>query len=1020
MQIIDAAFNRSRVVVLTFVFLILAGAIAYFSIAKEASPDVPIPMFYVSMVHDGISPEDAERLLIKPIEKELQSLEGLTEMKSVAAENYGSILLEFAAGADTDQALLDVREKVNLAKNHLPPDTLEPIINEINVALFPVISISLSGAMPERQLVQLAQELKEELESLSGVLEVEIGGDRTEMMEVIIEPETLETYHLSFDQIVAFLQRNNQLVAAGAMDTGAGRLVFKVPGVIEDIADVMDLPIKTHQGRVVTFNDLAQIRRTYKDPEGFARVGGEPALVLEVTKRIGANVIATIDEVKQVVAQQQQNWPTALSVNFMQDQSKSIKTLLGDLQNNVITAIFLVMLVIIAALGVKSAILVGLAIPGAFLSGILALYAMGFTLNIIVLFSLILSVGMLVDGAIVTIELAQRKIADGMPPKQAYAYGAKRMAWPIIASTATTLCVFLPLLFWPGVVGEFMSFLPITVILTLTASLFMALIFIPVLGAVFSKTDNLANQVTFAVPQEGRWTGAYIRLLTPLLAHPRKVLLIASLCMVAAYLSYAQFGKGVEFFPEVEPDFIQVQVQARGDLSVYEKDELVKRVEVALLDMPVYKTLYSKTFSDASQVQNVPTDLIGIVQLELVDWHLRPSAQEVIKAMRERVALIPGIQAQVRQQEHGPSSGKPIQVELTGKDFDELKAGVEEIHQRMLAIGGFIDIEDSRPLPGIEWSLKVNREQAARYQVDIATLGNTVQMLTSGLRITSYQPEDSEEELDIRLRFPQEKRNLEQMMNLKVPTVYGPVPLSNFAEFQPQPKTTKLEHRNGQRMMSVQADVLPELQVDQQLNLLKQSLQAQPLNANVKTHYKGQDEEQGEARNFLLKAFAIAIFLLVVILLTQFNNFYQALVILTAIIFSTAGVLLGLLVTQNPFGIVMVGIGIIALAGIVVNNNIVLIDTYNQYRSEGVEKIEAIQITLAQRMRPVLLTTLTTILGLMPMVLAMNIDIIGQSITFGAPSSQWWVQLSSAIVGGLTFSTLLTLIVTPCLLAWKK
>ncbi|WP_321276687.1 efflux RND transporter permease subunit [Thiomicrorhabdus indica] len=1020
MGVIDAAFSRSRVVVLALVMMIVAGAMAYVSIAKESSPDVPIPMFYVSMIHDGISPEDAERLLLKPVEKELQSLDGLKEMKSVAAENYASILLEFSAGADIDQALLDVREKVDLAKNNLPPDTLEPTVNEINIALFPVISISLSGSIPERELVQISQGLKDELESLSGVLEVDIGGDREEMMEVIIEPRTLETYRLSFDDVVAFLNRNNQLVPAGAMDTGAGRMVFKVPGVIEDIEDVLELPIKTHQGTVVTFQDLAQVRRTYKDPEGFARVGGEPALVLEVTKRVGANIIATIDEVKQVVIQQQKNWPEVVSVHFMQDQSKGIKTMLGELENNVITAIFLVMLVVIAALGVKPALLVGLAIPGAFLTGILALQWMDYTLNIIVLFSLILSVGMLVDGAIVTIELAQRKMAEGMEPKAAYAFGAKRMAWPIIASTATTLSVFLPLIFWPGVVGEFMKFLPITVILTLLASLFMALVFIPVLGAAVSKGYRPVEMPQNSEVSNGIWTKRYIRLLTPLLAHPGKVLLVTSLLMVTAYISYAKFGKGVEFFPEVEPDFIQIQVQARGDLSVFEKDALIKKVEAEILDMPVYETLYAKTYNDASNLQDAPIDLVGTIQLELEDWQLRPSAEVVIQSIRERVEFIPGIQVQVRKQDNGPSTGKPIQVEIAGEEYDEISAGVNEIRQRMNKIGGFLDIEDSRPIPGIEWSLKVNREMAARYLVDITTLGNTVQMFTGGVKIATYQPNDSEEELDIRLRFPEEERNLEQLMNLKVPTVYGPVPLSNFAEFRPQQKTSKLDRVNGQRVMTVQSDVESGLQVDQQLNLLKHSLQQTPLNAAVKVRFKGQDEDQREAETFLTKAFVAAIVLMVLILVTQFNSFYQAGVILTAIVFSTAGVLLGLLVTQNPFGIVMVGIGIIALAGIVVNNNIVLIDTYNQLRDEGVEKIEAIQTTLAQRLRPVLLTTITTILGLMPMVLAMNIDILGQNISFGAPSSQWWVQLSSAIVGGLTFSTLLTLIVTPCLLAWKK
>jgi multidrug efflux pump len=455
-SIIDAAFSRSRTVLLLLLMILLAGGSAYLAIPKESSPDVAIPIIYVSMSHEGISPEDAERLLVKPMEKELQSIEGIKEMTATASEGHASVMLEFDAGFDADQALADVREKVDIAKTQLPADTDEPSVNEVNVALFPVINAILSGPVPERTLVALARDLKDKIEALPGVLEVDIGGDREELLEVVVDPTILETYNVSFEDLFNLIQRNNRLVAAGALDTGAGRFVVKVPGVIEDFNDVLNLPIKIDGKTVVTIKDVAVVRRTFKDPSGFARIGGEPAVALEIKKRIGANIIETIEQARALIATEQQLWPDTIKVSYLQDQSKNIRSMLGDLQNNVISAIVLVMIVIVAALGIRPALLVGVSIPGSFLAGILVIYSLGYTLNMVSLFSLILVVGMLVDGAIVVTELADRKMAEGLDRNQAYAFAAKRMSWPVFSSTATTLEVFFPLLFWPGVFGEFM------------------------------------------------------------------------------------------------------------------------------------------------------------------------------------------------------------------------------------------------------------------------------------------------------------------------------------------------------------------------------------------------------------------------------------------------------------------------------------------------------------------------------------------------------------------------------------
>lgn len=1024
MQIIDAAFNRSRVVMMVFVMLMIAGAFSYIAIPKESDPDIPIPTFYVSMNHEGISPEDAERLLVRPMEKELQSVDGLKEMRSISSEGHASIILEFEAGLDGDQAMLDIREKVDLVRSELPPETEEPRLVEFNVALFPVISVALSGPLPERALVKIAQNLQDKLEALPTVLEANIGGDREEMMEVIIEPTLMEDYNITFQDISLLLTNNNQLIAAGALDTGAGRMVVKVPGVIENINDVMSLPVKTVGDTVVTFKDVVSIRRTFKDPESFARIKGENAVVLEISKRLGANIIETITEVRRIVEKEQTNWPSSMQVTFMQDKSEDIRDMLSDLQNNIISAIVLVMVVVIAALGVRPALLVGMAIPGAFLIGILVIYAMGLTINIVVLFSLILVVGMLVDGAIVTIELADRKIAEGATSKQAYAFAAKRMAWPIITSTATTLLVFVPLLFWPGMIGEFMKFMPITVLCTLFASLFMALIFLPVLGSLISGKKASKTQSIETIPTSENdklvtskgIKGRYLRLLNLLLHHPAKVLGAALIFLVLTFIVFINFGKGVEFFPDIEPSVIQVQVQARGDLSVYEKDALVKRVEDKLLNMEVFQAIYSRTFSNTDNQQDMPADVIGVIQLEFVNWRLREPASEIIKQVRSRLSDVAGVKAQVRKEESGPSAGKPVEIEIRSTNPEKLAVAVEQLEQLMDKVGGFIDIEDDRPLPGIEWRIEIKRELAAKFGADVSSLGSAVQMLTTGLKLAEYQPDDADEELDIRLRYADDKRHLEELSQLRIPTNMGHIPISNFISVDRAQKIGSINRVDSRRVLTIKSEVKEGVLVDQQVQHLKEAVKNSAFDPDIDIHFKGEDKEQKEAGAFLSNAFLIAIFMMATILVAQFNSFYQAGLVLSAIIFSTAGVLLGLLLTNNPFGIVMGGIGVIALAGIVVNNNIILIDTYNDLKAQNIPPMEAILRTAAQRLRPVLLTSITTILGLIPMVFAITIDFINQDIAFGAPSTQWWIQLSTAVAGGLAFATLLTLLLTPCLL----
>ena len=1018
--LIDAAFSRTRVVALVLLAILAVGAFSYVSIPKESSPEIPIPVIYVSTSLEGISPEDAERLLAEPLETELSSLTGLKKMTTNAQEGYVSVNMEFEPGFDADTALDDVREAVDRARPELPDDATDPVVTEINTALFPILTAILSGPVPERTLNTLVDDLQDRVEGVPGVLEVDIGGQREQLLEVLIDPTVFETYNISFDELINQITRNNRLIAAGAITTDAGRLVLKVPGLIENIDDVLALPVKVRGDTVVTFADVATIRQTYEDPTSFARIDGQPALALEIKKRSGANIIETVDAVRAEIAKAQEAWPETVRIDYLQDESEQVKDLLGDLESNVIAAILLVMIVIVWALGLRAALLVGLAIPGAFLAGVAALNFMGFTLNIIVLFSLILVVGMLVDGAIVVAELADRKLQEGADAKTAYAFAATRMAWPIIASTATTLSVFFPLLFWTGTTGEFMKFLPITVILTLGASLFMALVFIPVVGGIIgrrqpqSAEDKRAlHEAELGDPRRlGGVTGGYVRLLERAILRPWTTLILAVILLVGSFGLYGQFGNGVTFFPDVEPDFMQVEVRARDNFSIWEKDAVVRRVEAKLDGVEGIASVYARTQSDPQSAEEV----IGTLQLELTEWDTRRKAAEIGEEIRAAMTDIPGIDVQVQTESGGPSAGKPINLQLEVRNTEQQAQAVEIVRGLMADIGGFTDITDTQPLPGVEWRLIVDRSEAARFGADVSLIGQAVQLLTRGITVAEYRPDTAEGSVDIRVRFPSGDRTLEELEGLRVPTSAGLVPITNFVTFQPTSRTGTITRIDQSRVAKVEANVAPDLLVNDQVVALQAALDRTELPPGVEASFAGEAQDQQDAMIFLVGAFISAIVLMFVILLVQFNNFWQAFIVMSAIVFSVAGVLLGLIVTGRPFGVVMGGIGVIALAGIVVNTNIVLIDTYNDLTRAGASPLEAALRTGAQRLRPVVLTSLTTALGLMPMVIGINIDFAGREIIYGAPSTQWWTELSSAIAGGLVVATILTLIVTPAML----
>ena len=1012
---------------LAFLMILIAGVISYIDIPKEADPDIPIPIIYILLKHDGISPEDSERQLLQSIEPKLRSIEGVKEVRSSAYTGGANIILEFDAGFDSSKALYEVRERVDIGKADLPPDTKEPIIKEVNLNLFPVLIVTLSGNIPERTLLKYARNLRDELEGISSVLEANLTGARKELVEIIVNPAQLDSYKIDAIQVIQTIARSNLLIAAGTLDAGNGRFPIKVPGLYEDLPSILEQPLKVSGDSVVTIGDIASVRKSFKDPSSIARLAGEKSLGIEIKKRSGENIIETVKRVRSVVETTSKNWPDGLKYTFSQDRSTNIKTMLRELQNNIISAVLLVMIIIVGALGWRSGALVGMAIPGSFLLGILVLSLLGLSINIVVLFSLILSVGMLVDGAIVVTEFADRQQKRGFLRREAYKTAAKRMALPIIASTATTLAAFFPLIFWPGIVGEFMKFLPITLVAVLSASLIMALIFVPTIGGLFGSGGNLPAVVPHPSdpdksPLQERISafGKFYKIvLEKALNNPGKVLLAGVLMLVGVQYTYFVAGNGLQFFPNIEPETANIYVRARGNMSIHEKAKLLYGIEHDVLNMKEVKSVYTYIGKLKGAEEDLPKDIIGKLQLEFIDWKERRKTSLILKNIIEKAKKYPGLVIEFMEEKKGPPSGKPLKIRLTSDKLDDVSHATKLIRDKMERTHGLTNIEDDRDIPAIEWELKIDRVQAAKFGADVALIGNYVQLLTNGMKVTTFNPIDNEEEIDVVVRYPRQHRKLDQFDKIKIKTSSGMVPIENFVNWAPQAKVGTIKRVNTQRTRTIKSDVkqgvLPNTMVDEIKSWLKDS----KLPKTVSVQFKGEDEEQEKAKSFLVRAFSVALFIMAVVLVTQFNSFYSAFLILSAVVMSTIGVLIGLLITGKPFGVVMTGVGVIALAGIVVNNNIVLIDTFDYLRKSSQNVKEAVLQAGMERLRPVLLTTVTTILGLLPMVLQVNVDFVTREISIGAPSTQWWVSLSTAIVFGLSFATILTLIVTPCALQFR-
>jgi len=1014
MLLSDAAIDRRSTVFALMLIILIVGSYSYLVLPRESTPDITIPVVLVVTSHEGVASEDIENLITHPIERKLKGLKEVEEIRSVSAEGSSMITIEFQPQVDIDNAIQWVRDKVDQAKGDLPDDLEnDPQILEINLSEFPILMVSVSGPFPETVLKKISERLEEEIEAVPGVLDVVLTGGLERQIRVEFDPERLAAYQLSFAEIAASLNRENVNIPGGSIDIGSGKYLLRIPGEFTDPEQIDNLVLTLRNGKPVYFKDVATVRDGFEDRLSYARLNGKQSVTLSIKKRTGENIVAVADQVFALLGEAQKQMPDGVKLDVTLNQAKDIRRMVTELENTIITGLILVVGVLFLFLGLRNSIFVALAIPFSMLIAFAVLQLLGITLNMVVLFSLILALGMLVDNAIVIVENIYRHRQEGRGRIEAAKLGTAEVAWPVISSTLTTLCAFFPMTFWPGIMGEFMKYLPLTLIITLVASLFVALVINPTICASY-----LTVKPGMEKRPDSRAIRGYRRLLETALNWPKSVLAGSVALLVAIIMAYGVFGVGVELFPEIEPNRAIVDIKAPEGTNLDASDRITRMIEQQTLkekDIRYSIAEVGVAESGAEGGDGGSQSNHSRMTLDFIDRVGRAENSEaVLDRIRQSVTGLAGAEIKVEKQKEGPPTGPPVAVELSGEDVATLENLVTQVREKIKNVPGLVDLKDDLAKGKPEIRVDVDREKATLLGISTADIATTVKAAISGRKLGIYR--DGKDEYDIVVRLPEERRrSVSDIENLLVPNAGGqPVPLSSLAKIHFSSGYGSIRHLDQKRIATVSANTFGR-NSNEVLNEVKQRLASLPLPAGYQVSYSGEQEEQQKAADFLSKAFIGAILLIGLVLITQFNSVRQTFIVMTSVLLSLTGVFLGLMITRMPFGIIMTGIGVISLAGVVVNNAIVLIDYINQQRAQGLELREALVQAGTVRFRPVLLTAVTTILGLLPMAVGISFDFTSFAWEVGAESGEWWGPMAVAVIFGLAFATVLTLVVVPVL-----
>ncbi len=1016
MIVTDAAVRHRTTVFVMMALVALAGAYSFTALPRESAPDIKIPYMNVITVYPGVAPGDVETLLTIPIENELKNLRDVEHVTSVSAEGASVITIQFKPDVDLDFALQRVKEKVDTAKQELPDEAEAPLVEEISTSDFPILQVNVTGEVGPVRLKQIAEDLQERIEGVRGVLRAQLVGGREREIRIEFDPERLAAYRLSPQEVAQTVKGANVNIPGGSLELGEANYLLRVPGEFADPAEISGLVVARREGRAVYVRDVARVVDGLKEDETVSRYNGVPSVSLSIQKRAGENIIRICDEVRAILADAGARLPAGVSIAVAYDESRVIARMLTDLNNNMINGLVLVIVVLFFTMGLLSSIFVALAIPFSMLITLAVLHALGYTLNIIVLFSLVLVLGMLVDNAIVIVENIYRHQEEGMEPVRAALRGTAEVAWPVVASSATNIAPFVPMLFWPGIMGEFMSYLPKTVITGLLASLFVALVINPTLCAAFMRVRP-GRRAGAGSRLGSRLMGGYERLLALSIDHYKLSIAGVFTALFVLVTLYGAFGKGLIFFPDIEPDRGSINIAAPRGTSLATTDALARRgeavasccdnVDFVIADVGTGgRGVFvggGSARSDAARVS---------VNFREYEKRTEPASATLARIRDGALREIIGAEVEIAREEHGPPTGAPVNVEVSGEDFETIVRLAARVKEEIKRVPGVVDLRDDYDPGQPEIRVLLDKERAALHGVSAAAVAGAIRAAVSGVEAGVFR--EGDEEYDITVRLPKdERRSLDALSHMTIPDRLGnQVPLGTFARLEVGEGLGSIRRKDNKRVVTVSGEVQGRL-ADEVRREAQAAVGRLPLPPRTGIAFTGEFEEQEKNQAFLGKAFLVGVLLIALVLVTEFNSLAISFIILFTVVLSLMGVIIGLLVTGFPFGVIMTGIGVISLGGIVVNNAIVLLDFVQNLRAQGMPIREALITAGRIRLRPVTLGAISTVVGLVPVALGIDIDFVNLRIVFGSESSQWWESLAVAIIFGATVATALTLVMVP-------
>ena len=1018
-NILSSILLRKKTISTLLLMIILLGAISYATFPKEEMPEVDLKSVAVIISYDGMSSQEIEKLITEPLEREFMALKDLDEIISISKDNIASFMVAFDLNTQNKNLAKIVRNTIKDSRDKLPIEMEIVEVKEYDSSMFSRIYIGLYGDVPYEVLQSAANAYKDDLENIGNVTEVSIKGEREEIIKITLDPSLLQKHNLNISDVYTALQSYNNIVPAGILTDQNADFSVKIPGLYKNYRQIEDLPINAKSNFTLKLKDIANVKRTYDRSKDTVIVNGKPALSLEVSRKSGTNILDTYVEVKKVLADNDGRFHPLIETVIVDDESTEIEQRIESSENTVITAVILVMIIVIAALGIRSGLIVGLSIPTTYLFSILILDYIGMTYNLMTVFGLILAVGLLVDGPIVITEFARAEQERGVRRRDSYINSSYTMFWPIIASALTTIAAFFPLLFWPDMLGQWLRVIPLTVIVVLSTSLIVTLIFLPAVGSMIERKTSQMSEANKR--KDSFFINTYEKALSQAITKPITVLFLTLLTFTAVIMLYSKYNSGVIFFPNDKAATARVEVMARGNLSPTETGSYINEVSEIINANPYVGNYVANTISRNRiwLFDDSPTDIVGRVWLDLIPIDERPDSEILFRDIQEKLDGLKGFDARIKGNTYSSSivGPKDIEIEVSATDKRTINQVAQIVRDKLSDLNGVQDVEIKYPVSGIEWLYDIDRKKTAKYNVPIQSIGAVIKLATTGTKIGTIRPSDTNKELDIKLFLPEESRTLDEVNNIFVSTDRGPLPISEFVSQKPKNKIFSIGKKNAERILIVDGNTKEGFNTAENIEQIRNWLSSAniPVESNVKL--VGEAEDSQGSLIFVLSAFGTALLLMFIILISLFDNFYHTFLILFSIALSTTGIFVGLIVLQMPFSGVMTGLGIVACTGIVVNNNIILIDSYRKIKKDEKDKLKAIVLAAKSRIRPIFLTTVTTVFGLLPSALQISVDVFERTISYKSPETYFVQPLAWAIVFGLSFATVATLFVTPSLLA---